>query len=146
LHGIRPDEQLVVVADHAELEKGLMKALPDASELSQASPDCAFAFDDLDQRHHSKWAAAQADHIAANQQLAEHRIQSLSVSHRARVKTLEDQLAKATNEKIRVMKQGEMARANADFERRLAELKQAGSAGDVRAAPIMFGTIRVRAS
>lgn len=88
--------------------------------------------------------AEQADHIAANQQLADHRIQSLSVSHRARVKTLEDQLAKATNEKIRVMKQGEMARANADFERRLAELKQAGSTGDVRAAPVMFGTIRVR--
>ncbi|RIV86943.1 helicase [Aurantiacibacter zhengii] len=144
MHGIRPDEQLVVVADNAELEKGLMNALPSASELSDRTPEYAFAFDDLDQRHHAKWVAAQADHIAANQQLADHRIQSLSVSHRARVKTLEDQLAKATNEKIRVMKQGEMARANADFERRFAELKQAGSTGDVRAAPVMFGTIRVR--
>lgn len=142
MHGIRPDEQLVVVADDSELEKGLIKALPSAQELTASGAE--FEFHDFDQRHHSKWAAAQADHIAANQQLAEHRIQSLTVSHRARTKTLEDQLAKATNEKIRVMKQGEMSRANADFERRLAELKQAGSTGDIRAAPVMFGTIRVR--
>jgi superfamily II DNA or RNA helicase len=145
MHGIKPDEQLVVVADNAELEKGLMSVLLSASDISDGSSDCAFVFDDLDQRHYSKWSAAQADHIAINKQLAEHRIQSLSVSQHARVKALQDQLAKATNDKIRVMKQGEMARAIADFERRLAELNQAGSTGDVRASPVMFGTIRVRA-
>ena len=49
--------------------------LPDAAEC-----------DALDARHHSKWSEAQANHIAENRELAEHRIQSLTVSHRARCK------------------------------------------------------------
>jgi hypothetical protein len=93
--------------------------------------------------HHAKWTAAQATHIAQNQELAEHRVQSLTVSHRARVRALEDQILKATNEKIRIMKQSELARANADFDRRVAELREAGNTGDIRAAPVLFGTVMV---
>lgn len=145
-HGIRLDEEFVVVADHPEVERQLMDVLPRARQVkdngSLTSSDC----DELDGLHYAKWVAAQGDHIATNQQLAEHRIQSLTVSHRARIRTLEDQLAKSTNEKIRLMKEGELARAFADFERRLAELRQAGSTGDVRAEPVMFGTILVRAN
>lgn len=143
-HGIRPDEELVVVADDPEVERQLVAVLPNAR---QATCDGSLEngdFDDLDGLHHAKWVVAQADHIALNQQLAEHRVQSLTVSHRARMQTLEDQIARATNEKIRLMKQSELARASADFDRRLADLRQAGSTGDVRAAPVLFGTIQVR--
>ena len=90
-----------------------------------------------------KWTTAQANHIAQNQELAEHRIQSLTVSHRTRVDTLEDQISKATNEKIRIMKQSELARANADFDRRISEFQKAGNTGDIRAMPLLFGTVVV---
>ena len=143
-HGIRPDEELVIVADEPAIERQLMALLPHARQTMGEGPVTMSDFDDLDGLHHAKWVAAQADHVALNQQLAEHRIQSLTVSHRARMRMLEDQLAKATNEKIRLMKQSELARANADFDRRLAELHQAGSTGDVRAAPVLFGTVVVR--
>lgn len=143
-HGIRPDEELVVVADDPEVERQLVAVLPNARQATCDGPVKSGDFDDLDGLHHAKWVAAQADHIALNQRLAEHRIQSLTVSHRARMQTLEDQIARATNEKIRLMKQSELARASADFDRRLAELRQAGSTGDVRAAPVLFGTIQVR--
>jgi ATP-dependent helicase HepA len=143
-HGIRPDEELVVVADDPEVERQLLALLPSARQATSGGPVPNGDFDDLDGLHHAKWVAAQADHIALNQQLAEHRVQSLTVSHRARMQTLEDQIAKATNEKIRLMKQSEISRANADFDRRLAELRQAGTTGDVRAAPVLFGTVQVR--
>lgn len=143
-HGIKPDEQLVAVAEDPEVEGALLKVLHKAVEpilsVSQSLQD----FDDLDGLHHTKWSAAQADHIAENQKLAEHRVQSLTVSHRARVRTLEDQLAKATNDRIQRMKEAELARANGDFERRVSELRDAGNTGDIRAAPIMLGTISVR--
>jgi hypothetical protein len=144
-HGIRPDEELVVVADDPRIERQLLALLPNARQATSGGPVTNSDFDDLDGLHHAKWVAAQADHIALNQQLAEHRVQSLTVSHRARMQTLEDQIDKATNEKIRLMKQSEMLRANADFDRRLAELRQAGTTGDVRATPIMFGTVLVGA-
>jgi len=65
------------------------------------------------------------------------------VSHRARRKAIEDQVARATNDKIRLMKESELVRANADFVRRMAELQQAANSGDIRATPVVFGTISV---
>lgn len=70
-------------------------------------------------------------------------MQSLTVSHRARSQVIEDQIARATNDKIRIMRQGELFRANADFDRRHAELELAVSGGDVRATPLVFGSLRI---
>lgn len=143
-YGIKPDEQLVAVASDSTVEAALLKVLHNAVEPILSASQSSQDFDELDSLHHAKWSAAQADHIAENQKLAEHRVQSLTVSHRARVHTLEDQLSKATNERIHRMKEAELARANADFERRVSELRDAGNTGDIRAAPIMLGTISVR--
>lgn len=58
-----------------------------------------------------------------------------------RCKAIEDQVARATNEKIRLMKESELARANADFNRRMTELQQSANTGDIRATPVVLGTI-----
>lgn len=139
--GIKPDEELVVVADDPSVEAALMKLLHKAIEPIEPHRVPSHDFDDLDSLHHAKWMAAQADHIAQNQELAEYRVQSLTVSHRARVRALEEQLTKATNDKIRVMKQSELSRADADFDRRVAELREAGNTGDIRTTPVLFGTV-----
>lgn len=142
-HGIRPDESLVAVADDPELEVALFDLLQSAGEADTASLPDAAACDALDARHHAKWSEAQANHMAQNREVAEHRVQSLTASHRARCKTIEDQIARATNEKIRLMKESELARANADFNRRIEELGRAAESGDIRTAPAVFGTIIV---
>ena len=143
--GIKPDEELVAVADVPSVEAALMQFLNTAIEPIEPVSVTHNDFDDLDNLHHAKWMSAQADHIAQNQELAEHRVQSLTVSHRARVRALKDQLSKATNEKIRIMKRSELNRANADFDRRVEELREFGSTGDIRAIPIIFGTLIVEA-
>ena len=142
--GIKADEELFAVADDPAVEGVLMKILHTAVEPIKPCNDPSHYHDDLDALHHAKWAAAQATHIAQNQELAEHRVQSLTVSHRVRVRALEDQISKATNEKIRIMKRSELARANTDFDRHVTELRDAGNTGDIRAAPVFFGTVVVR--
>ena len=142
-HGVRPDEALVVVANEQAVEGAILDLLPIAADQASAELHEPTVFEALDVRHHGKWVEAQANHIDANRQLVEHRIQSLTVSHRARSKAIEDQIVRATNDKIRIMRQGELARANADFDRRIAELEQATASGDVRAAPIVFGSLRI---
>lgn len=143
--GIKSDEELVVVANDPAVEAALMNVLHKAVDPIESHPVPSQDFDDLDSLHHAKWAAAQADHIARNRELAEHRVQSLTVSHRTRVRALEDQLSKATNEKIRVMKQSELARADADFKLRVAEFQEGGNSGDIRITPVLFGTLVVGA-
>jgi ATP-dependent helicase HepA len=140
-HGIRPDELLVSVADDLDIEASLLALLQSAIDSGPAALPNAAACDALDARHHTKWTQAQAHHIGENRQLVDYRVQSLTVSHRARCKAIEDQVTRATNEKIRLMKDGELARANADFNRRMAELQQAANSGDIRATPVVFGTI-----
>jgi len=141
--GVKPDETIVPVADHPAIETLLLSLLPSAVEAENGELPPQVTFEALDARHHAQWTAAQAAHIADNRKIVEHRIESLKVSHVARQKALEDQLARATNDKIRVMKQSELARANADFDRRTAELQRAGGSGDIHATAVLFGTIHI---
>ena len=143
-HGVRPDEVLMPVADDPKLEDALLSLLCAAAAPSpDPLPDPATC-NSLDARHHEKWRDAQAKHIGENEQLVAHRVQSFTVSHRARCKAIEDQIARATNDKIRIMKEGELARANTDFNRRMEDLDQAARSGDIRATPIVFGTVTLR--
>ncbi|WP_169979793.1 DEAD/DEAH box helicase [Tautonia rosea] len=141
--GIRPDETLIGVAEDMAVEERLLVLLQSARASDAATLPDGAACDALDARHHARWSEARASHIAENRELADHRIQSLTVSHRARCKSIEDQLAQASNENIRRMKQGELARAHADFDRRIAELQQAANSGDIHGTPVVFGTLKV---
>ena len=144
LHGVKPDEMVVAVAHDPGVEQALLRLLEVGADQGLRPVLDEAACEALDERHYAKWTEMQASHIAANRQTVEHRIQSLTVSHRARRKAIEDQLGRATNDKIRVMKESELARAEGDFNRRLADLQSAAELGDVRATAIVFGTISVK--
>src|SRR5690606_35695122 len=120
------------IAANESVETALLDVLRNANTVVGSAPLGQAARDALDLRHHAKWSEAQANHIAENEQLVAHRSQSLAVSHRARCKSIEDQLARATNEKIRLMKESELARAQADFGARNEELRRAAATGDIR--------------
>jgi ATP-dependent helicase HepA len=143
--GVKPDETLVAIAAEPLIEEKLLTLLQTARPHDGELPEQT-AFDALDARHYERWRAAQANHMDENRQLVEHRIHSLTVSHAARCKVLGDQLARTTNDKIRLMKQSELARAEADFQRRLEELEKVAGAGDIQAATIVFGVVSVEMS
>jgi ATP-dependent helicase HepA len=141
--GVRIDETLVPVATDPILEEQILSLLETASD-DLAEDHLAHAEQDaLEQKHHAKWLAAQADHIAANRQQVEHRIQSLTASHRARTKAIEDQIERATDDRITLMKQSELARANVDYDRRIELLRTAAESGDIHATAILFGIILI---
>jgi len=142
--GIKTDEVLIAVASEPGVEATLLKVLQSAIETSHSMVPNATECDVLDVRHHSKWTKARANYIAENRQFVEHRSQSLTVSHRARCKAIEDQIARATDDKIRLMRESELARANVDFTRRMEEIQQAANRADILAAPVVFGTIVVK--
>lgn len=144
LHGISPDESLIAVSQNQELEEVLLDILSLARQKSDIGLPRQNDFDILDTRHHARWSAARADHINENLQLLDHRRQSLTVSHRARCKAIEDQIGRATDVKIRIMKESELSRANADFSRRIEEIRQAAVKAEILASPVVFGTIEIQ--
>lgn len=142
IKGIRPDETLVPVTADPGVATHLLDLLQ-APVTGKADVPTEAQREELDAFHHAVWAAAQSEHREKNHQLAEYRVQSLTTSHRARLHAIEDHLRRATNDKIRLMKEGERARAQVDFERRIALLQREAESGDIRATPVLFGTLEV---
>jgi len=144
--GVKVEERLVAVAEDPEVENALMTLLEHATDEGGISNADRSESEALKARHHSVWTAARANHIAANRELVQQRIESLTVSHRTRFSLLEDQVARADNDKIRRMKESELARARVSFEEQLKKLEQAANGGDIYATLVAFGVLSVMES
>ena len=141
--GIRSDETLVAVTSAPKLDGALISLLQIAADAPAGTPPDEAAIERLDKRHHGEWRAARANHMAENRELVQHRRQSLSTSHRARCQLLEDQIGIAANDKIRRMKEGELARAKYDYEHRVADLDRLAERADIHAILVVEGMLRV---
>ena len=139
--GVKMDEVLVPIAHDVSVETSLMGLIQEASNTSESSLFPESLVDELDSHHHLKWRDSQTQHITENHSLIEQRVQSLTISHQARCGLLSDQIEAATNDRIRLMKQSELARANVDFSRRKDELDQAARSADVHSTLVVVGFI-----
>lgn len=140
--GVRPDDALVAIASDPKLDSAILSLLEAAADRQDGAPPTTGA-GRIDERHHARWRAARADHMAENRDLVEHRQQSLTVSHLARCNLLQDRIDSATDEKIRRMKVGELARANHDYERRIHDLQKLADSADIHATPVVEGAIEI---
>lgn len=141
--GVRTSDSLVAVASNPELDDVVISLIEKATDaVTGTSPDTG-AMDQLDTRHHELWRAARVSHIAENNDLVQHRTQSLKVSHEARCRLLEDQISSATNEKIRRMKEAEHSRAVDDYERRIRELEKLADSADIHATQVLEGVLQI---
>lgn len=141
--GVRPDFELVAVADSPEIEAKLFSLLRAALPGDETELPAQTVFDTLEARHHQRWRDALANHKEANQQLVDYRLNSLTASTKARLRQVKDQLNKATDEKIRIMKQAEHDRIRADYYRRKEKLGVAKESADIRAEAVVFGVVEV---
>lgn len=142
--GLQQDLTLQPVCAAAELTERFPDMITRATALTgdQIIPD-AKVFDGLDSHHYVLWTEAKRKHVEKTEQLAKYRLASLETSHRARLALLNEQLAKATDERIRRMRRSQVASAEADFQRRREEIQRAIGEADITAQPIAFGILRV---
>lgn len=141
--GVKRDDEIVAISANRELEPTLLALLTQATDSFEIKMFDDVIMSAMEIEHHHRWSNSQADHLEANRQLVSYRIQSLNTSHKARCKTIEDQLSNATNEKIKLMKASELARANNDFELRLIDLERAAESGDIHSSLICYGVLKV---
>lgn len=142
--GVKGDDTLVPVAGDSAVSDALLDLLQAAKDAPTLEMPHRQVWDDLDAVHHRQWLTETTRHVEENRQLVGARIQSLTASFGARKTLLQDQIDRATNDKIRVMKQAELERALIDFDRRTQDLRRAAESGDIRATPVVFGILEVR--
>jgi len=142
--GLRPELRLVPVCGNEEIRQGFFDYLEAGASIDPSEfmvPDEEVG--SIDTVHHGLWSQEKAEHQAKTAELVHFRQESLETSHRGRINVIEEQIAKATNDKIRRMKEAQLNNVKADYERKRVELETAQSAADIHARPVVFGTLVV---
>jgi len=144
-HGIREDLVLCPIASSEQvtacLGKLLEKAEPNRTGEGNLPP--LSAWDGLEDQHYRLWSEAREKHQRRTRELAHFQRESLTVSHRARMSLLEEQLEHAKDDKIRRMRQSQITRAETDYARRIKSLNAAMERADVTARSVGHGVIHV---
>jgi hypothetical protein len=139
--GPREDFEIVITSD---LELDAARA---ADLLLQAvdtqQPAHVDAAAELEERQYTEWANARSAHVERTRAHVDSQAASLRATHGARLELLEDHLARATDERIRRMRESELASAEADFERRVGELAMSVDRSELTSELLCSGTIEV---
>lgn len=142
--GIRPELKLIPVCGNKSLQENFFDYLESGVGIA---PDKTLptneAFESLDEFHHELWKQEKTAHDVKTKDICAFRRESLETSHQGRVNIISDQLANATNDKIRRMKQAQLNNTQAEFERKIEELQKAETISDIYARPVVFGVIKV---
>lgn len=142
--GSKKDDEFIVVSRDNSVSDSLMELLPQcqvASDLEMANTE---VWNELDRIHHKKWLHSLGNYIEESRQLIEVRIQSLTASYHSRRAILERQLLTLTDEKIKRMKNAELARSELDFNLRVSKLQSDIAATDLRTKSVILGMLEIR--
>jgi superfamily II DNA or RNA helicase len=143
--GIREDMALQPVTNNEDLSKHLTTLIEraeddDHSDVLETNSE---VWDELDAKHYELWFKAREKHQEKTRELIEYRRESLTISHKARISLLKEQLAQATNDNIQRMRQSQINNAEADFDRHIKELDMAIEKADITAEPVAYGVISI---
>lgn len=145
LIGLRRDLNVVVVALNDVINMKLLELLQSAT--SYFSPEdrslTPTQLSELEPRHYQMWNTALSNYRKQITQLAKFKQTSLSASHKGRMAILEEQLASATEERIRRMRHAQMDAAKRDYDQHSEELRKASEQADITTELIITGTIEI---
>jgi len=142
--GARNDEMIVPIAESPEVADSLLDLLPVAIDAPELELPPQSVWDNLDAVHHRRWLDESTEHAEETRQFIGVRTQSLKASYTARKAMLNDKIDKATNEKIKIMRQAELSRVEIMHSSQIFDLEKSADSGDIRATPIVFGVLEVR--
>jgi hypothetical protein len=144
--GLQEDLQLQPITLDERLRTKFAQFMSASEPLALAPADVPppSVLEQLESAHYNLWSAARDRHREETTRRATFRLASLASSHAARLALLGEQLAKATDDRIRRMHQAQIERATAEQQRRVDDVNRAKDVTDVQAQVVAFGIMRVR--
>lgn len=141
--GIRDDYQLRAVALGSDQTDTLLEALAGPSCVEGSATLSSDDLAALEKTHYADWEQARTLHQERSRARAHAKLTSLSVSSRANVHLLEEQLVGAHDDRIRRMRTSQLAAAAADYERRRAQMESVAEQSDIESELLVTGIIEV---
>ncbi|WP_374944326.1 DEAD/DEAH box helicase [Sphingomonas sp.] len=143
MRGLREDAMLVSVVEDPIVSAAFTDIFATAQDASYVGLPGAAVIEGLEGWHHELWTRRRAAHIAEAGEIARFRRDSLEASHNARIAILEEQLRSVTEDRIRRMRLGQLARASADHREALDNLAAAERRADILPRRVAAGILRV---
>ena len=139
--GARDDFEVVVTSAEDALSADLATLLVAAQDSATSSELTAPS--DLEDLHYLSWTDARSAHIDRARSHVESQLASLKTTHQARVELVEDQIAGASHENIRRMRESELRSVEDDFSTRSERLEATIARSDVTTTLLCAGLVEV---
>ena len=139
--GTNPYSKLITICEDPVIARELPDILQNdpvsISEKLDVIPD----WDGLELLHANEWQAAKEQYLSDAANIAMFKLESLENTHRNRVRSLEQQINDAYDESIRRMRIGELETVEADFGKRIEDIKAAQARADIHTTLLANGVI-----
>lgn len=143
MRGLREDAMLVSVVEDPIVSAAFTDVFATARDADDVGLPGVAVIEGLEGWHHELWTSRRAAHIAEAGEIARFRRDSLEASHNARIAILEEQLRLVSEDRIRRMRLGQLARASADHREALDNLAAAERRADILPRRVAAGILRV---
>ncbi len=141
--GEREDLVLKPLCSSSAVNKYLLELLANSEDSTQNIRINDTLWDDIESVHHNLWERELQQHRLNTSDLINYKLGTLTTSHQSRLTFIKEQIRKANNSKIRMMREAELRNANIDFERRKNRLEQTMTKVDIVVSKLSYGVLIV---
>ena len=139
--GTNPFSKLTTICEDPDVARELPDILQNNPASVSEELDAVPNWDDLELLHANEWKSAKEKYLSDAANIATFKLESLENTHRNRVRSLEQQIHDAYDESIRRMRIGELETVEADFEKRMDDIKSAQARADIHTTLLANGVI-----
>lgn len=129
------------ISDDEKLNKCIVELLKIAKESNADVRINNNMWNDIDIYHHSLWQKELENYKEKTNEIVKYKLGTLTTSHRSRIKYIEDRIRRATNVKIRMMHEGHLRNAEADYQIRKKLLEQSAFKADIVFSALTYGIL-----
>ena len=139
--GTNPFSRLITICEDSIVAQELPDILQSNPASISGELDTLPDWEGLELLHANEWQVAKEKHLSDSANIAMFKLESLENTHRNRVRSLEQQINDAFDESIRRMKISELETVQADFGKKIDDIKTAQSRADIHTALLANGVI-----
>ena len=141
--GEREDLVLKPICSTLSINKHLLKLLQVSKNYDQEIAYSDELWEGIEAIQHSMWERELQKHKQDTHDLITYKLGTLATSHQARISFITEQIRKASNHKIRIMRDAELRNANADYEIRKSRLQETLEKADIVVSKLSYGILIV---
>lgn len=139
--GEKEDLILKPLSSNSVVNKYLMEFLTNSEDSKQSIEIDDTLWDDIESVQHNLWERELQQHRLNTSELINYKLGILTTSHQSRIAFIKEQIRKANNIKIRMMREAELKNANNDFELRKNKLESTIIKADIVVSKLSYGIL-----